>query len=244
MIFVGIDDTDNAEQGGTGRVAREIAEALAADFTVLGVSRHQLLVDDRVPYTSNNSCNVIHLVNDKVDLVELADRIAPLLVERCLVGSDPGLCVADERVADLPFGRATQTELVTQTQALALAEELAVTLRPLGGTGDGVIGALAGVMLAAGGNDGRFVAVGRSRDLEGVVSVETLTAAGVSSVRTPEGAMIVTGLVDTNDGRVRPVLRDHHAVLLVESSGEGSWRVVEQGKGGAKRRKERESCSP
>jgi hypothetical protein len=241
MIFIGMDDTDNKESGGTGRVARGIASVLSERFSVLGVSRHQLLVDDRVPYTSNNSCNVIHLLTDEADRNTLAAWVSELLIKRCLVGSDPGLCIADTSAAGHPFGGAVQTRLAAQAEAFDVARELQAILHPLGGTGDGVIGALAGVILAAGGNDGRFVEVGRSRELEGVVSVEELLSAGVKEIRTRDGVVVTSGVVDTNGGRVRPIVRRHDPVLLVEPAGENVWRVVELGKGGHKR-KEQSGC--
>jgi hypothetical protein len=241
MIFIGIDDTDNAESGGTGRVARGIAACLRERFPVLGVSRHQFLVDPRVPYTSNNSGNVIHLPTDSADLNQLAAWVSELLLERCLPGSDPGLCVARGDCAGHPWGAAVQTELVHQEQAFAVAAELKAILRPLGGTGDGVIGALAGAILAAGGNDGRFVEVGRTREMTADVTVAELLQAGVKEVRTREGLRVDCGLVNTREGRIRPLLEGHQPVLLVEPAGENQWCVVELGKGGAKR-KEKSKC--
>ena len=61
MIYIGLDDTDVLESRGTGHLAREIARSLKADYDVQGVTRHQLLVDPRVPCTKNNSCAAIHL---------------------------------------------------------------------------------------------------------------------------------------------------------------------------------------
>lgn len=241
MIFIGIDDTDNKESGGTGRVARGIAAVLREKFPVLGVSRHQLLVDDRVPYTSNNSCNVIHLLTDKADRVQLTDWVCELVKQRALAGSDPGVCVGDDFASGYSFGKEAQTELVTQARALEAAFETDSTLRAVGGTGDGIIGAMAGVILAAGGNDGRFVEVGRTRELDGVVSVEELLSSGVREVRTRDDVLVISGAVDTNGGRVRPIVRRHQPVLLVESVSENVWRVVELGKGGDKR-KERQEC--
>lgn len=243
MIFIGIDDTDNALSGGTGRVARGIAACLREQFPILGVSRHQFLVDDRVPYTSNNSGNVIHLRTDAADVDQLAGWVSELLVERSLPGSDPGLCVASSACAGHPFGAAVQTRLASQAEAFAVAAELGVLLQPRGGTGDGVIGALAGAILAAGGNDGRFVEVGQTRAITTSVTVAELLQAGVKTVRTREGLRVDHGMVDTRGGRVRPVLHDHAPVLLVEPAGDDHWRVVELGKGGAKRQ-EGSGCKP
>ena len=65
MIFIGLDDTDTLESRGTGHLARQIAAALAADYAVLGVVRHQLLRDPRVPCTKNNSSAAILLDGDR-----------------------------------------------------------------------------------------------------------------------------------------------------------------------------------
>ena len=69
-IFIGLDDTDNKESRGTGHLARVIAENLAEQYEVVGVTRHQLLFDPRVPYTAKNSCAAVILnCNDEPDLV-------------------------------------------------------------------------------------------------------------------------------------------------------------------------------
>jgi hypothetical protein len=68
-VFIGLDDTDNLESRGTGWLARDIAAELSADYPVVGVTRHQLLVDPRVPYTSHNSSAAITLdVDGQVNL--------------------------------------------------------------------------------------------------------------------------------------------------------------------------------
>jgi hypothetical protein len=230
VIYLGIDDTDNDTGGGTGRVAREIAAVLRSDFRIAGVTRHQLLVDERVPCTSNNSCNVIHLDASGEDLAALAVRAGDLLAHRCLDGSDPGLCVAGGGVGGHWFGHAAQESLLSQEEARAAGRELGVPLLRMGGSGDGIIGALAGVILAAGGSDGRFVEVGRARELQGTLPIDEIVLSGVDRVCAADGSPVTAGLVDTAGGRVRPLLREHAAVLVVEPRGEGAWQVVEMGK--------------
>jgi hypothetical protein len=118
---------------------------------------------------------------------------------------------------------------VERAAACAAAEELGAALLALGGTGGGIIGALAGAILAAGGDDGRFVEIGRVRELTGEVTVAALLAAGIQEVRSSDGETATAALVDTLGGRVRPQLRGGRAVLLVERA-RGGWRVVEQGR--------------
>jgi len=227
LFYIGLDDTDNQVSRGTGRLARAIAEALAGRFELLGVTRHQLLVDPRVPYTSHNSSATLHLRgNSDVDLCTIADEVQEMMLADFQAGSDPGLCVAQAVTADMSaFGRRAKVDLVTQDEARAIARAAGCILRGLGGTRDGVIGALAGVGLAATGQDGRFLLVGTARDLAGVQCVEAILASGISEVRYPDGTRMEAGLVDTN-GKLRPALRDGRPVLYVKHPDGDSGRWV------------------
>ena len=115
-LFVGIDDTDTLESRGTGHLAREVAAALAANLAVLGVTRHQLLVDPRVPYTAKNSSAAIVLgPNGRLDPADVMARVRAVMREHFNPGSDPGLCVAAHVPAEVTaFGRRVQRDVVTQ----------------------------------------------------------------------------------------------------------------------------------
>jgi tRNA(Ile2) C34 agmatinyltransferase TiaS len=225
MIFIGLDDTDTLETRGTGHLARQIAAALAVDYTVLGVVRHQLLRDPRVPCTKNNSSAAILLDGDRAaSSAELTERLRAMMLDDFRPGSDPGLCVASlvpEAVAE--FGRRTQRELVTQDEARALAAAHSIPLLGLGGDEDGVIGALAAVGLAAGGQDGRYVLVGRLRDLAGLQPVSALLEAGIAAVQTLDGRPVTTGLVQTD--KLRPARRNGRPIAVVEWAGD-CWRPL------------------
>ncbi len=219
MIYIGMDDTDNKTSRGTGRLARAVAATLAEKFQVRGVTRHQFLVDPRIPYTSHNSSATIHVqTDDAVDLNTLADQVATLMLADFQAGSDPGLCIARDVPAEIvAFGQRAKIQVVTQTQAWEIAAQCGCILRGLGGTQDGVIGALAGVGLATTGADGRFVLVGRSREIEGVQSIPTILAHDVDQVRALDGRVLTEGMVDTN-GKLRPAFREHQAILFVQPS--------------------------
>ncbi len=216
MVFIGLDDTDNLTSRGTGRLARQIAAALSADYPVLGVTRHQLLVDPRVPCTKNNSSAAITLnVDEGPDLAALLERVREMMVQDYQPGSDPGLCLAcDVPAAIIEFGRRAQRSMVTQAEARGLAAAYGIPLVGLGGDEGGVIGALAAVGLAAGGEDGRYVLVGRSRELDGLQPVSALLAAGIHAVRTLDGQSVTDGLVRTE--KLRPARRGGQAVAVVE----------------------------
>jgi tRNA(Ile2) C34 agmatinyltransferase TiaS len=228
-LYIGLDDTDMPDSPGTGRLARELATQLAVRWRLVGVTRHQLLNDPRVPMTARNSANVIHLEVDEtnLDLTLLADKVTAWLLARFTPGSDPGLCLAFSLPpAVSEFGQRAKTQLVTQAEARQLADRHNLILRELGGTGDGMIGALAAVGLAATGEDGRFIWVGQIRDLRGVQPVEALMAAGIAGVQTLAGEAVTGGLINTAD-KIRPALRGGQPVLLVEPAGM-HWRAVQR----------------
>jgi hypothetical protein len=197
-----------------------IAADLAAGYRVLGVIRHQLLVDPRVPCTRNNSSATVVLDgNGNVDITTLVDRVRELMLGDLQPGSDPGLCVAGAvPAAVIEFGRRVQRQLVTQTEARGLAAAHGITLLGLAGTQDGVIGALAAVGLAASGQDGRYVLVGRSRELAGMQPVEALLEAGIVAVQTPEGEPVRSGLVAVD--KLRPARRGGEPIAVVEWAGD------------------------
>lgn len=220
MIFVGLDDTDNDESRGTGQLARMVAADLVTAYRVLGVTRHQLLLDPRVPCTRNNSSATIVLDgNGTGDLSALTDRVRELMLGDLQPGSDPGLCVAGPvPAAVIEFGRRVQRQLVTQTEARQLAAAHDIRLIGLAGSQDGVIGALAAVGLAASGEDGRYVLVGRSRELSGMQPVEVLLTAGIAAVQTLQGEPVTSGLVAVD--KLRPARRGGRPIAVVEWAGD------------------------
>ena len=220
MIIIGLDDTDNLESRGTGHLARQIAAELAVDFPLVGVTRHQLLVDQRVPCTKNNSCAAITLdVDSDVDLPRLFERVREMMLVEFQPGSDPGLCIAAEVPVEITeFGFQVKRELVEQEQARRLADVNGLLLQGLGGTQDGVIGALAAVGLAACGEDGRYIYVGQVRDLSGLQSVQTVIDAGVTAVRTLDGTSVTQGLLLVD--KLRPARRGGQPVAVVNWEGD------------------------
>jgi tRNA(Ile2) C34 agmatinyltransferase TiaS len=219
MFFIGLDDTDNLESRGTGHLARGIAAALAAEYPLLGVTRHQLLMDPRVPCTRNNSCAAIALeANGELDPDALLQQIRQWMLDDFQPGSDPGLCVAHTvPTAITEFGRQVQRHLVTQRDARSLAHTHGIPLEGLGGDQDGVIGALAAVGLAASGEDGRYVLVGRSRELTGLQPIRVLLEAGVAAVQTLDGQPVLDGLVQTD--KLRPARRGGRPIAVVQWDG-------------------------
>ena len=232
MIFIGIDDTDMLGSPGTGRLARDLAEELAkSGAAVWAVTRHQLLVDSRIPFTSHNSSASIHIVDaGPAGLDGAWERAARFVSERAAPGSDPALCLGDaENGLRLPllevFGRRAQTEVLDRRTAETIGARSGVRLASLGGSGDGVIGALAAVGLAANGNDGRFLQLGDIRSIGNTATVKELLKAGIDAVWDLRGKNLADSRMIMTDGWVRPELINHNAILVVEEKDGNVWEA-------------------
>ena len=224
QYFIGIDDTDNLESRGTGHLARTMAKSFEQDFHVHGVTRHQLLEDKRVPMTAKNSCAAIIFEGDSHPLSEIADFARKFLMDDFQPGSDPGLCVASEVPAEIiAYGKRASREFLYQQEPRDLAAAHGIILEGLGGSQDGVIGALAAVGLAASGEDGRYVQVGSIRDLSGLQLIEAVLASGIVAVQTLDGHIVSDGLVMTD--KMRPARRKGSPLLFVEQA-ENYWQPL------------------
>jgi len=163
-IALSIDDTDNAQSPGSGHIADLLKTQLQQNGLAAlcsDISRHQLYVHDSIPYTSHNSSMCFTGVTDSKLLPQLIDYARGFLIRESAQGSDPGLCVTilnDGVNTDtlVDFGLRAKTSLLSKAEAYAIAATVGVHLSENGGTGDGVVGALAGVGLRLHGSDGRF----------------------------------------------------------------------------------------
>jgi hypothetical protein len=235
-VYIGIDDTDIAGSPGTNQLARRLADSLPDGCRTTLILRHQLLLDPRVPFTSQNGSASLLIESEDADpearmLPTLRREIQAWFVS----GSDPGLCTATNvHPAVIEFGRRCQRELVTQAEARYLAERSGIRLEGLGGTEDGVIGALAAVGLLASGNDGRVVhrpGWTWPDSFAGAHPIDAILTRGVDEVRdSRSGERLVRGSVDVGK-HLRPALRAGRVVLFVEpangSAGDAAaWRAI------------------
>jgi hypothetical protein len=220
-IFVCMDDTDNLKSRGTGRLARAVAAELAKSYPLKGVTRHQLYVHPDIPYTSHNSCAVIHLeVNGNGFADDIFETARSEMIMDFIEGSDPGLAVAHEHQISPPlvaFGKDAKEKVLTQKEARKLAKNLDIQLEGLGGTEDGVIGAMAGLGLASTANDGRFLHIGHVRGLLGPQTVQNLMKAGVEGVFTLDGVPVTDGMIFNEETKsVKPCPVNGRTILYVE----------------------------
>ncbi|MHC4118229.1 MAG: hypothetical protein ACYSWO_12045 [Planctomycetota bacterium] len=233
IFLIGIDDTDNETSPGTGRLARQLlAECALRSLDPLGVTRHQFLVDPAIRYTSHNSGACIAVETE--DGLKSPDFIYDWLARKRAEGSDPGVCIAN--ISEVPdsvveFADRAAREIVTMPEAFDLARHASIALHGLGGTCQGIIGALGSVGQRASGESGRFIDLPGLRELSGCVDAAAFDRIGVRlehchCKRAPD----VDNRYETFDW-VRPRLTGGEAVLPVQwSEKEDAWIPVDRKK--------------
>lgn len=225
MIFIGLDDTDIVGSPGTNQLARVIVRRLGAAGQDAIVCRHQLFFDPRVPYTSGNGSASIQLPRAAhLPKAELLDTVREVMRDWFVEGSDPGLAMAESASPEMTaFAGRAKREVVTQDDARAVAAHAGCHLEGLGGTNQGIIGALSAIALAYGGNDGRVV---QAHDwpwpdgFGGVQTVEAIRDRGVTEIRAVTGEAFGGDAIDLGK-HLRPNWRDRRIVLFVEPAMDG-----------------------
>jgi len=235
--YIGFDDTDNLDSDfGTGKVARRFENIMPDGCRLWGVVRQQLLIDERIPYTSHNSsaCVVIDF-SDPSLRDSLISRAAEYIERESASGSDPGLCCAcegDHALVNLiSFGKLCATWIVTQKDAMQAASGIHISGH--GGTNDGIIGAAAAVGLTASGWSGRFIEFADLRSFPDTVTVGDIEKYGIVVVSLDRDAMVPASddIIHTK-GWLRPRLWGHKPILPVICKGKNMWESV-----GEKRKK-------
>jgi hypothetical protein len=238
-VLICIDDTDDIDSRGTGEIAEVIGAGLeAGGLARCGrVTRHQLLVHPDIAYTSHNSAMCFPAVVDRARLAEVTSWCQASLAAESAAAADPGLCVvAVEELARpealVAYGREAKERVISKDEAYRVAADLGVHLSEHGGTGIGVIGALAGAGLRLSGDDGRFK--GKFRipgDAEGVARVAEIKGFAVDDVRTVDGAVLEDRERVVVGDECKLVLLGGRAVLLVtpaQASAPAPWTVIER----------------
>lgn len=222
-IIIGIDDTDNLETRGTGHHARMLGHslALAGLLELRAVTRHQLLADRRIPYTSHNSsASLLGICRGSIS--ELIGFAKDFLVRESAFDSDAGLCVAPESAITqkmITFGRRAKNEILTLDEAVKVVEGTEVYLDGFLNDRIGMIGSLAAVGLCKEGNDGRLLWTRSLRETTGNFTIgELLQIVDIDQVvqkdlsETDPGSMINIG------EWCRPVMLGGKITLIAEKT--------------------------
>jgi hypothetical protein len=236
--YVAIDDTDQAGDDGQGKGTGAKSRALAKELVELvggshlGITRHQLLLDAAIPYTSHNSsaCIVLGAEGDVVEqLVEAASVYLDYIAS---AGADVGLCVGLEpqvspQVVD--WGRRAKAEVLTTDEAHEVARDAGLRLHGLTGDRSGVIGALAACGLRRSGEDGRFLELAGLRRLTGEQPAGLFLDAGVERFLAGDEEVELgpEEVISVGHRHAQPVLLGGRPTLLLDpGSGGSAWRVV------------------
>lgn len=236
-LIIGIDDTDNLESKATGQIAMLIAQGM--ERLGLGktkdIIRHQLLLHPDIPYTSHNSSMSFPVWIDENDFDAVVAFCTDQLVQESAEGSDPGLCIVAidhliEQGTLIHFGKRAKEVVLTKKDAYDLANQLRIHLSEHGGTGQGVIGALAAVGLRLTGNDGRFRGLHKMNGLNHVATVEEIySQTNIEVVKSVDGILLANHEKVKLGEKVKSVLLNHQSHLLVtpinEDSGEVRWET-------------------
>lgn len=221
--FVCIDDTDNLETRGTGALASIMIENIEEKGwgNCSYITRHQLYFHRDIPYTSHNSamCFVIEHQNNIHDA--LTAFASDFLKKESAEGSDPGLCIAEyenykSHQPLINYGLRAKKEILTKELAYETARVLGIHLSEHGGTGGGVIGALAGVGLRLCGNDGRIKGKIKFPIPGDILTVkEILNNSDIDIVQSLEGNPLLENDRIKLGEKVKAVFLNHQKVLLV-----------------------------
>lgn len=231
-VLIGIDDTDNLESRGTGFRARELGRLLMKEglAKLSGITRHQLLFDRRIPYTSHNSSACLEVETGNTDY--LKGFCAEYLLRESAEGSDAGLCIAEEtKVSEtiVQWGLRAKKEIITQEEAVRIAALQDVFLEGYTGTKGGIIGSLAAVGLRKWGNDGRFLWVKGMREMTGVFTVDEIKKqTGIDAVLAVDYSLLEQETEIFLGDWWRPVIKNNKIIIFVERKNDGNdgWQIV------------------
>lgn len=232
-LLVCIDDTDNMESIGSGELLEIMGNEMAGKG--LGkagfITRHQLLVHPDIPYTSHNSSMCSQWETDEEKYPEVLTFIIDFLKCNHAEGSDPGLCVIKKDLLDesmikrlVSYGKCAKTMILRKWEAEKLAAGMPeqIHLSEHGGTGDGIIGALAGCGLRLSGQDGRMKGKIYPENAGIFMPVEQICRRyPFDEVRTEDGAVLEAAEKVRLGEELKGIYLDHKIVLLVKQDSDG-----------------------
>ncbi|MBF7097311.1 hypothetical protein [Alkalibacter mobilis] len=235
-----IDDTDNLDSIGTGELLEKLCfELKIKSLASAGfVSRHQLYVHEDIPYTSHNSSMCAKLETSWESWDQVVGFCENYLERNAAKGSDPGLCfVQTDMISDsakqelISFGKSAKETVLHKKAAYDLASIYGkeIHLSEHGGTGGGVIGALAGCGLRLYGSDGRLKGKIKPEDSQGIWPAgEICEKYGFSRLITDDYSDI-----DPKDPvalipEIKPILWEHEPVVMVEAwnDSRAPWKII------------------
>lgn len=223
-ILVCIDDTDSIDSRGTGELAENIADNIESCGwgKTCAVTRHQLLLHKEIQYTSHNSSMCFSAEIQSEHLQNIINYAGDYLKNESEPEADPGLCVVvvDDLRDDkslIEFGYMAKRMILSKENAYDLAKELNIHLSEHGGSGLGVIGALAGAGLRLSGNDGWFKGAHKVKTSNSIIKVSELCSyKNIDRVKCIHGEYLENNEEVVIGKIVKTMLIDGQAVVLVD----------------------------
>lgn len=236
--LISIDDTDDVTKStSTGKIAELIGKQLKESGGRVedGISRHQLLLSDEIAYTSHNSSMCIDMEIDGWNLMEITELAEKIVRENMAPGSDPGLAVCELPRLSSPeelitFGFEAKQQVKSKADAYTLAAATdGVILKELGGSGIGVIGALAGIGLRLSRSDGSLRGK-KGEELAGsrISAGEICRKFGAAMVVCGDGSPVEENTGVLVDKFIKLMYFDGHKCCIVRRNENGEYITVHQ----------------
>lgn len=232
-ILISIDDTDDIGTKGTGEILEELCAELEKEFGAVcsRVTRHQLLIHRDIKYTSHNSSMCCECITDAENFEKIVEISAAFLKENCAANSDPGLCMVnvDDISSDnigrlISWGRKAKTDVLKKEDAVKLAADTKIHLSEHGGSGEGIIGALAGAGLRLTGSDGRFKGKFDLEAPEGYLTVkEVCNCPFIDQVLDSSYESVAEDQIIYITDKIKTVLHNNRSALIVKKNSEGNY---------------------
>ncbi len=239
-VLICIDDTDNLDSIGTGKLLENLCGNMKEKGWIKEsfISRHQLLIHESIDYTSHNSsmCCEIDVAHQKFDKV--LEYSKDYLIENSAKGSDPGLCLIKlEDLSDIgkneviSFGKKAKKVVINKLEAYSIAKKYSgsIFLSEHGGTGEGVIGALAGCGLRLYGSDGRVKGNCKLNEPGETISIEKFCEKlSIPFVINEEFKIIKNGSIKVTEDKIKKILWEHQTTVVLEADDEeiAQWKVI------------------
>ena len=228
--LLAIDDTDQENWPGTGHLLEKIRNNIQKNKWGLTtkITRHQLFVHPSIPYTSHNSVMCFSGEVSKELIRKIRELTIDFIKKESAPRSDPGLCMVFPEELNFPeklinFGKKAKKEKISKEDAYSLANQLSIHLSEHGGTGDGIIGALAGTGLRLSGNDGRFR--GCHFIAESIIKYQVSDLCRkmeIDRVCTENGRVLSDEDWIFLEGKIKTIFKNNQSVLLVKKYQEGN----------------------
>ena len=242
-LLICIDDTDSkTSEKGTGAIAEELMKLVEDKFGAkTDVETSLKLLAPIAPFFTEE---VYQYFGDESIHTTLWPEVYEELIESCYAHlkresaseSDPGLAVADIDVMDtellIKYGKECKRKVVTIQSAYDTAEKAGIYLNEAGGTGQGVIGAVAGIGLRIWGYDGTLKGRPEKLRQEDYVRVSEICANPLVDrvVDTAYNDLPGDALVYL-DKKPKVILYEGLlTIVVVSEENSGNWKLLEKNK--------------